>query len=185
MVFMWKRARKMPRSAHSVRNFQLLSNNYVAFFNLKNNWNLIPYTNKTHVLIRYEKKNVFGYEFDVMKNDFQWSRRWQESHSRIEHYFYSNLYGRAPRGARSVKRTGREKGSILRCVCTLIFSPNWRNFENPLKIKKICQKWRDDLSKFVQYGLNISKKHIKLLIIWSFKFLSGGTPYNYLPNNSK
>ena len=35
-----------------------------------------------------------------------------ESHSRTGHYFYLNLYGCAPRGARGVKRTGRAQESI-------------------------------------------------------------------------
>ena len=86
--------------------------------------------------------------------------------------FYSNLFGHNPRGARGVKRTGRAQGSIPWCVFALIFSPNWTNFEKPHRIKKIYQKWlfSDSFSKFVQFELNISTNHIKILILWSFLF---------------
>ena len=85
------------------------------------------------------------------------------SQSWIGHYFYSNIYGCAPRG---VRRTF--------CFCTNIQPKLNKIWQNVLKLEKSIKKWLfcNGFSKFVQFGLNIgSKTHqvidpLVLLFLW-------------------
>ena len=118
------------------------------------------------------------------------------SQSWIGHYFYSNIYGCAPRG---VRRTF--------CFCTNIQPKLNKIWQNVLKLEKSIKKWLfcNGFSKFVQFGLNIgSKTHqvidpLVLLVFWYpvgcihsedmmvfvlfFIFLSGGAPYSFFQRN--
>ena len=71
------------------------------------------------------------------------------SQSWIGHYFYSNIYGCAPRG---VRRTF--------CFCTNIQPKLNKIWQNVLKLEKSIKKWLfcNGFSKFVQFGLNIGSK---------------------------
>ena len=58
------------------------------------------------------------------------------AHSRFRHYFSSNLYKRAPRGPRGVKRCPRIHLTCHLRFGALILSLDWQNFEKPSKLKK-------------------------------------------------
>ena len=103
-----------------------------------------------------------------------------QSHSWLGHYFYSNHYGCAPRGAKGVKITRRAQGSILKSVFVLTFSPNWKQLWNMYLIKstKFIKKrlFSDSFSKLTQFGQNIIAKPQLGIVHWSFKFFSHRTP---------
>ena len=60
------------------------------------------------------------------------------THSRFAHYFCSNLYGRAPRGPRGVKKSDFLQIKLL-SFCAKI-APKRHKLQKLSKLKKKCQK---------------------------------------------
>ena len=115
-----------------------------------------------HMLItKKQQSNEFCVRLcSFLRNKNCYYRTFFITHSRFGHYFYSNLYGRAPRGPRGVKMTGRTQGSIPWYVFALVFSQNWENYKKPQKSTKIVKKrlFFGDFSNLIHFKLKTSAK---------------------------